>query len=73
MLIYDPVGKYIFLFLIVIVFITFISADPLVCGINCIMFTGFCIVSLTYRYYSLTNSLKNSKKLEDPYLDLKEL
>lgn len=62
-LIYDPVGRYIFLFLIIIVFITFISAHPLVCSINCVMFIGFCIVSLISRYSSLSNSLKNSKKM----------
>ena len=61
-LIYDPVGKFLFLLLIIIVFITFISADPLVCGISCITFIGFCIVSLITRYSSLNNSLRNLRK-----------
>jgi phosphatidylglycerophosphate synthase len=59
--IYDPVGKYLFLILIIIVFITFISTKSLLCSINCIVFAGFSMVSLISRFKSL-NGLSNKEE-----------
>ncbi|MFW9942580.1 MAG: CDP-alcohol phosphatidyltransferase family protein [Candidatus Thorarchaeota archaeon] len=61
-IIYDPVGKYLFLILIIIVFITFISDETSICSINCVVFSGFSIASLISRF-------KNLKEL--PALDKK--
>ncbi|MFX1427247.1 MAG: CDP-alcohol phosphatidyltransferase family protein [Promethearchaeota archaeon] len=54
--IYDPVGKYIFIILIIMVFITFISSESPVCNINCFVFLGFSTISLVSRFKSLKKS-----------------
>ncbi|MFX0082519.1 MAG: CDP-alcohol phosphatidyltransferase family protein [Candidatus Hodarchaeota archaeon] len=59
--IYDPVGKYLFLVLIIIVVITLISNESLMCSINCVIFTGFSIASLISR----SRSLKDRSKIEE--------
>ena len=57
--IYDPVGKYLFLALIIITYITFISVEIVVVLINCFVFLGFSVISLYSRYKSLKKNLNN--------------
>ena len=52
--VYDPIGKYLFLILIIVAFITFFSIEPIVCSINCFFLLGFSVISLILRYYSLS-------------------
>ncbi len=55
--IYDPIGRFIFLILIIMVFITFISSEYSICNINCFVFLGFSIISLISRFKSLNKSV----------------